>query len=275
MSAYRFCRTDDVRLLARAHDACLPDEPSLDEGALKRLVREQGLWCSSSMVAFEGDEPVGFLYGCKRPPETLVLAVGVREDHRRRGHARHLLTSLSAKLSILGPPRLVAEIPAENAAALGLFAACGWREDRWYVDYVLEHPGAIAEAAPAGLVSRVGVEPLAEMGALRGAPLAWERRQETLLPRGEALQGYAVASEEGLESYLVVGGGEIASIWCARTARGETALVTLLRHVAASATGPLTVSRLSPEEVPYDLEAELGFVRGREVVGLATEARGA
>ena len=29
----------------------------------------------------------------------------------RQGHGRHLLTSLSSKLAILGPPRMVAEVP--------------------------------------------------------------------------------------------------------------------------------------------------------------------
>ena len=70
------------------------------------------------MVAFEGREPVGVLLGAKRRDATLVHALRVHPEHRRRGHARHLLTSLGQKLAILGPPRLVAEVPADRAPAL-------------------------------------------------------------------------------------------------------------------------------------------------------------
>src|SRR4030095_2761204 len=56
--------------------------------------------------------------------------------HLRKAHGRHLLTSLSAKLAILGPPHLVAEVAADNAPARALFKACGWGEERTYFDLV-------------------------------------------------------------------------------------------------------------------------------------------
>ena len=109
MTAYRFCRSDDLPLLAEAYERCRGPEdaaeaaagPPLDRAGMKVLIRESDLWSSSCMVANEGGEPVAVLLGCKREDATLVHTVRVHPDHRRKGHARHLLTSLSSKLAIL------------------------------------------------------------------------------------------------------------------------------------------------------------------------------
>ena len=79
--------------------------------AFKRSIRDLQVWCSSCMVAFAGADPIGVLIGAKRPSGTLVHRIAVHPDHRRQGHGRHLLASLGSKLAILGPPRIVAEVP--------------------------------------------------------------------------------------------------------------------------------------------------------------------
>src|SRR5436305_13953061 len=126
-------------LLVEAHERCRgPEdagEPALDRDGFKRLVRDLDLGCSSCMVAFEGREPVGVLLGAKRAEATLVYALRVHPGHRRRGHGRHLLTSLSQKLAILGPPRLVAEVPAEREAACAIFSACGFQLEGRLIDW--------------------------------------------------------------------------------------------------------------------------------------------
>ena len=85
--------------------------------AFKRSIRDLHVWCSSCMVAFAGSDPIGVLIGAKRPSATLIYRIAVHPDHQRQGHGRHLLTSLSSKLAILGPPRLVAEVPETLAPA--------------------------------------------------------------------------------------------------------------------------------------------------------------
>ncbi len=131
MSGYRFCRTDDLPLLAEASNRALVGHAgqgeAVDVPRLKRWIRDFDLWCSSCLVAFDdAAEPIGVLLGCKRPKETFVMAMGVHPGHRRKGHGRHLLSSLSSKLAILGPPDLVAEVPADDARACAFFASCGW-----------------------------------------------------------------------------------------------------------------------------------------------------
>ncbi len=131
--SYRFCRTDDVSLLVDALNRCwspyFPDEPAMTPAAFKRSIRDLQVWCSSCMVAFSGSDPIGVLIGAKRPSGTLIHKIAVHPDHRRQGHGRHLLTSLSSKLAILGPPRMVAEVPETLAPARELFVASGYVQE--------------------------------------------------------------------------------------------------------------------------------------------------
>ena len=99
------------------------------------------------MVAFAGADPIGVMTGAKRSGETLVHRIAVHPDHRRQGHGRHLLTSLSSKLSILGPPRIVAEVPGAAVHVHELFAACGFTRDATYTDFDLD-PSLAGEARP-------------------------------------------------------------------------------------------------------------------------------
>src|SRR5204863_4429067 len=127
MSAYRFCRSDDIGLLVDALNRCwapyFPEEPPATAASFKRSIRDLQVWCSSCMVAFSGSDPIGVLIGAKRPSGTLVHKIAVHPDHRRQGHGRHLLASLGSKLAILGPPRMIAEIPEALPAPRRLVSA--------------------------------------------------------------------------------------------------------------------------------------------------------
>lgn len=281
MSAYRFCRTDDIALLVDAWNRCgLPHfagAPPLTVAGFKQEIRELDLWCSSCMVAFDGKEPVGVSIGCKRPPHTLVHRIAVHPEHLRKGHGRHLLTSLSAKLAILGPPVLVAEIDAGNKPARALFAACGFREERAYVDLVWESP--IASPAPDGLVIPVTVDDLIDIALPEAnAPRSWDRSRGTLLNRRERLLGLAIASGEQLDASLLYArenDGRVA-IWNLSVSPGrdgEAALRTLFRDLAHRESGPLSIPRAEESEIALDLLTSLGFARERETVGVAAEAR--
>jgi hypothetical protein len=65
----------------------------------------------------------------------------------RPGHGRHLLDSLGAKLAILGPPRLVAEIPDDLAVAASFFAACGFAPGETLADWVLDDGATLVARA--------------------------------------------------------------------------------------------------------------------------------
>jgi GNAT superfamily N-acetyltransferase len=212
LSAYRFCRTDDIGLLVDALNRCwapyFPEEPPETAASFKRSIRDLQVWCSSCMVAFSGREAIGVLIGAKRPSGTLVHKIAVHPDHRRQGHGRHLLTSLSSKLAILGPPKIVAEVPETLAAAGELFSASGYIQETLLTDYVLKGP-ALGERSDAarveGLVIPVTVNDLAANGLLGEADqhVCWQRSAETLTARKDDIEGLAIASDERIEAYVL------------------------------------------------------------------------
>jgi GNAT superfamily N-acetyltransferase len=209
MSAYRFCRTDDIGLLVDALNRCwtpyYPDEPPVTPAAFKRSIRDLQVWCSSCMVAFSGSDPIGVLIGAKRLSGTLVHKIAVHPDHRRQGHGRHLLTSLGSKLAILGPPRIVAEVPETLVPARKLFATSGYVEEARLTDYVLNREANDVGGAAGMFVIPVTIDDLAANGLLGEDHLqvCWERSVETLTARKDNIAGLAVASEERIEAYVL------------------------------------------------------------------------
>ena len=121
--------------------------------AFKRSIRDLQVWCSSCMVAFSGSDPIGVLIGAKRPSGTLVHKIAVHPDHRRQGHGRHLLASLGSKLAILGPPRIVAEVPETLAPACELFSASGYVQEALLTDYVLQREETMRDSSGAATPS--------------------------------------------------------------------------------------------------------------------------
>jgi hypothetical protein len=190
--------------------------------AFKRSIRDLQVWCSSCMVAFSGSDPIGVLIGAKRPSGTLVHTIAVHPDHRRQGHGRHLLASLGSKLAILGPPRIIAEVPETLAPACALFSASGYVQEALLTDYVLQREEEDSEmrevvAAPCperapqggasggGFVIPVTVDDLTANGLLGEAhpQVCWKRSVETLTARKDDIAGLAVASDERIEAYLL------------------------------------------------------------------------
>ena len=278
MSSYRFCRTDDVSLLVDALNRCwspyFPDEPPVTPATFKWSIRHLQVWCSSCMVAFSGSEPIGVLVGAKRLSGTLIHKIAVHPDHCRQGHGRHLLTSLSSKLAILGPPRMVAEVPETLAATCGLFTACGYREEAVLTDYVLEGP---ALSAVEGFVIPVTVDDLAANGLLgeHDPLLCWERSVETLTARKDDIAGLAVASDERIEAHLLfVDRGEVGiEIVSLRSfvEDGGARLTQLLARLPAPGTATVRFPKVHPAEVSTELLEMLGFrPAGRHMLYAAT-----
>jgi GNAT superfamily N-acetyltransferase len=209
MAAYRFCRSDDIGLLADALNRCwapyFPGEPLMTPAAFKRTVRDLQVWCSSCMVAFSGGDPIAVLIGAKRPCGTLIHRLAVHPDHRRRGHGRHLLASLGAKLAILGPPRIAAEVPERLEPARGLFTASGFVEEAPLTDYVLDADDIEAAEKPGEFVIPVTVADLVANGCLGdpNADACWERSAETLAARQDEIKGLAIVSDERIEAHVL------------------------------------------------------------------------
>lgn len=241
------------------------------------------------MVAFSGADPVAVLIGAKRPCGTLVHKIAVHPDHQRQGHGRHLLASLGSKLAILGPPRMVAEVPAALATVQALLRASGYVEEALLTDYVLQLDSGGSKAsdqvgrssrAPAGFVIPVTVDDLAANGLLDEAHLqvCWERSLETLMARKDEIRGLAVASDERIEAYvLYVGAGvnsngnddpahrdtsataEILSL-CTFVEDEGARLSQLLARIRLQGVRTLRFPKVHPAEVLNELVEALGFL---------------
>jgi GNAT superfamily N-acetyltransferase len=276
VSGYRFCRTDDMPLLVEAYNrAYAPHQglAPLDREGLKRWIRGLDLWCSSCMVAMDDQsQPIAVLLGAKRPTQTLVMAVGVHPEHLRRGHGRHLLTSLSAKLAILGPPALVAEVPAGDARALQFFARCGYADEALLRDFVLGAP-AVARGGDAGAVVPVSVDDLLAHDALDPAtPRSWARAHESLLRRRDELTGLAVISPDRVEAWVLARGRDVMA---AGAAGGPGMLAVVVAALAASGEGPLTFARVREDEIPFAWLETAGFRGGADYRRLGATAQAA
>ena len=254
--------------------------------AFKRSIRDLQVWCSSCMVAFSGSDPIGVLIGAKRPSGTLVHKIAVHPDHRRQGHGRHLLESLGSKLAILGPPRMIAEVPETFAATCGLFSASGYVQEVLLTDYVF-HPTAHttrrggpgqreeSDARELGFVIPVTVDDLAANGLLGEAPpspsasagqvhqVCWERSVETLAARKDDITGLAVASDERIEAYLLYAerGAEGTEIMSLRSfiEDGGARLKQLLSQLGARGMGTFRFPKVHPAEISKECLESLGF----------------
>ncbi len=279
MPSYRFCRPDDIPLLVRAVNECFaphfPGTEAMTVDSFRREMRELDLWPSSCLVALGGPDPVAVLTGTKREAATLVSRIGVRPGEEGQGHGGHLLTSLSQKLAVLGPPRLLAEAPAALPRVGHFFERQGWRREATFTDWLRPARGEV-EPVPEGLVAPVTVDELTAAGALEvPEDPAWVRTRPSLTNRRESLRGLAIAGPDRIEGWLLyagpgeVGEGAPAEVvgWGAAEpeARRELLLGALLRHLIGllGATGgpnrSIRVARLGKDEAPARLLATLGF----------------
>ncbi len=265
MPAYRFCRSDDIALLTDALNACyvvhLRDRDPMSSADFKREIRELNVWSSSCMVASDDRDPIAVVTGAKRERETLIHRIGVRPDSLRRGHARHLLESLSQKLAVLGPPRLVAELPEDLPEVRSLFEAVGYQAEQRFADFTLREP--LAPPAAVGGVVPASLDDLLRYEALDpSVSRSWERALETLQNRKDQIRGLAIASDTRVEACALFrdlpGRREIVGLG------GTGALLEIVVRVACQAGSvAVTIPRVSSEEISWDRLESMGFRRER------------
>jgi len=277
MPAYRFCRSDDIALLVDALNACYAahfgDQPRLSVADFKREIRELSVWSSSCMVASADGDPIAVVTGAKRVHETLIHRIGVRPDSLRQGHARHLLDSLSQKFAILGPPRIVAEVPQDLPQVSRLFEAVGYKAEDQFADFSLA--SALPPPAAAGEVGPASLDDLLRYAAFDpSVSRSWERALPTLENRKDQLQGLAIASDSRVEAFVLFrdlpesGRREIVALGGATTKGYVNPDERVLREIAlrvACQAGSLrvTIPRVSNAEVPWTHLEALGFRRER------------
>jgi GNAT superfamily N-acetyltransferase len=275
LSSYRFCRTDDIGLLVDALNRCwlpyFPEHGPETAATFKRSIRDLQVWCSSCMVAFSDSDPIGVLIGAKRPSGTLIHKIAVHPDHLRQGHGRHLLESLGSKLAILGPPRMIAEVPEALDAACALFSGCGYVEEAVLTDYVLtgwsthstkrsaqlvgDDPSVVR--ASASVTIPVTVDDLVANDLLSQPAGCWSRSVETLTARKADISGLAAVSDEQFEAFILHIKDEIVALRTLVPNGGERLpfLLWQLQQTGAQFRFP----RVHPSEFSEEKLESLGF----------------
>lgn len=120
----RAAALSDVEALTHVESVCFAADawsPALVEGELTADIR-------SVLLAADDAKVIG--YGSIQVVDDVadLQRIAVVPDARRGGLARELLEELLAKATSLGATRILLEVGATNAAAVGLYASFGFAE---------------------------------------------------------------------------------------------------------------------------------------------------
>jgi hypothetical protein len=235
------------------------------------------------MVALESDETIGVLIGAKRAHASYIHTVAVCPEHRRRGHARHMLASLARKMAILEPRLLLAEVPKENEAATQLLEACGYRAGETLVDFLAAPLAGLSPASPLPLQRPTAVSwgRLEKSGVLGLGGLdeqrTWLRSAAALRAVRDELHGLALVSDLRIEAWLLCrdrasGEREVVAVATAIESAPPRLTTALLLECRRTTERPLAMPRVHPREVLSSSLLEAGFHTGGEHVGYSAEA---
>jgi ribosomal-protein-alanine N-acetyltransferase len=118
--------------LAVLHRACFPDDP-WEAGALSRIMALSG---GFGWLAWEEDEPAGFILVRDLGNECEILSFGVTPRWRRRGIGQALLQTAIDETARRGLPSIVLEVAVDNDPAIELYNTVGFsgvgRRARYY-----------------------------------------------------------------------------------------------------------------------------------------------
>ncbi|WP_207538922.1 GNAT family N-acetyltransferase [Sabulicella rubraurantiaca] len=115
----RLAGPEEAALLAALHHEAFPPGEAWDEAAFAALLGSPGCFALSG----EG----GFVLARAAGGEAEIITIAVRPVMRRRGLGRILVEDAAAFAAALGAEEMFLEVEEDNAPALALYAALGFR----------------------------------------------------------------------------------------------------------------------------------------------------
>ena len=192
----------------------------VEEARLALMIDAYHLDLVRSLVAYDGETPVGLANLGIRGDRTWLGGVGVVPSHRRRGIGEELSRGLLDQARAAGAKEMVLEVILANEPAIALYEKLGFETTRQLEVLALPaaEGGAADDADPA--------EARARIVARRTEPEPWQRDDATLdsLPGIEALTtatADAVFRVEGERVDLLQAADDIASLIPALRAKGS------------------------------------------------------
>lgn len=185
-----------------------PVQITFNGSMLARRVRFEQHDLESSLLAFEGDEPVGMAGLSIRGTRGWVSGFGVVPAWRRRGLARRLMSALLERARADGLRQLSLEVLAGNTAALRLYESAGMRVTRDLL--VLDRAADYASRADdrRGTPKEApAVELLKHYWRLHTEPPAWQRELSALLAAD--MCGFYVGERRRPRAYALLRPGRL------------------------------------------------------------------
>lgn len=273
MPSYRFCRPDDLSLIARAYNACYrlhsPDEPGMTEERFKEQMTLFDARPGNCMVALERQQPVGVVVSARRDSAAWIQAIGCIPAVQRQGIGSQLIEALLRKIAIQRTRLITVDVPGENAPAMAFFTAVGFTGRERYVSY----QGHLSLAdAPAGRVRTVSApEALALFTSWHTVPPCWERTAASLAAYGTVPQAYLYDLQGESQGYLLHRGSAILDLALAPKAEALPVAQALLHHMQATGYQQATLAKVPAAEPLRATLAQLGFTVTREYQALGRD----
>ncbi|HSR51354.1 MAG TPA: GNAT family N-acetyltransferase [Acidobacteriota bacterium] len=252
-----------VEAVNQCYDVHFPDAEALTLAAFQAEIRELDMWASNCMVAREDDRLIGVLIAGKRPREVLIRRIGVHPDFQGRGIGSHLLTSLSQKVAVLGPDRLIIELPDQHADLFPFFQKNRYRHETTYYRYTLTEPPttppppeavipfSLQDALDNDLIpddetshpDRLSHSEPTSSPSIAGP---WDTQLPTLKAIANRLRGYAIASPDSIEAFVLFTTSPTGTvIHSCGPAESPPYLPLLLSHTLGSNPPPLLLNAIS------------------------------
>jgi [ribosomal protein S18]-alanine N-acetyltransferase len=108
--------------LSILHGSCFSEDP-WDVPAIAGIMGIAGFF---GRIAWEDEEPTGFVLALGLAEECEIISLGVLPDRRRAGRGSALVSSVCLEAMRRNIRSVVLEVAADNAAARALYAARGF-----------------------------------------------------------------------------------------------------------------------------------------------------
>jgi [ribosomal protein S18]-alanine N-acetyltransferase len=108
--------------LSMLHGACFREDP----WDLPAIVGIMGIAAFFGWIAWEAEQPIGFVLAFDLGEECEILSLGVLPERRRAGWASALLAAACMEAKQREARSVVLEVAADDEAARGLYAARGF-----------------------------------------------------------------------------------------------------------------------------------------------------
>jgi GNAT superfamily N-acetyltransferase len=164
---------------------------SADAGALATRMRSEHVDLAASVVAFDGDEPMGLALIARRGITARVAAMGVVTIARRRGLGRVLIDASLEQARARGARRMLLEVIEHNLPARALYARAGFAVTRRLVGF---RAPPLAHDEPTELEERP-IDELVKMYLAEADPdLPWQLAPATIAAATPPAQVLALGS---------------------------------------------------------------------------------